>query len=290
MPDPREVTKGIGDMVTQGLGLLGQGVNSIAQILHAGDSAVRQVDGALHGSPSPVPVPPTQAASEEQVAQQVASLIREGGQEASSSGNPQGPGVVSRFQEALRTLFQLPLSGSLENLADMLPSPMDMLRSGLRDLRGSMALVRLANGMGTLADVQEVANYAEVVANRVQALQAPVVAPAAPPAPPRRPPAAPAAAPTEPARRAPRKRTPRGTSQRSSRRKKPDEADAAFAQAVAEELGDDQVKGWAQEYSDGKMTEAQWIKKHTEHAAATRDSLDDVYQRAAVRVRVGSHA
>jgi len=280
MPDPKEVTKGLGDMVTQGLGLFGQGVNSIAEILRSGDSAFRQVDGALQGNPSPALLaPPQAAASEEQVAQQVTTLIREGGREASSTGDPQGPAVVNRFQDVLKRLFQLPLTGSFESLADMLPAPADMLRSGLRDLRGSMALVRLANGMGTLGDVQEVANYAEVVTGRIQSLQMPVTAPAAPPAPP----AAAASPPASP------RRSPSGTSQkrRTSRRKKPDEAEAAFAKAVAEEMGDDQVKGWAQEYSDGKMTEAQWMKKHTEQAAATRDSdsLDDVYQRAAARLQ-----
>ncbi len=297
MRNPQEVTPGLGDLIKKGLDIFGRGVESVSAVLRSGDTAFKQVDGALQGNPNPAaPAAPQVAASEEQLANQVTALIREGGRETGATGNPQSSGPVSRFQEALRSLFQLPLTGAWQGLGDMLPAPADMLSSGLRDLRGSMALVRLANGTGTLGDVQEVANYADVVVNRVQSLHMPVAAPPPPPVaatPPPAPPASAAPAASPSAARTRRKRSPKAskteTSQPArtsrSRRKKPDPGEAAFAMAVAEELGDAQVKTWAQEYSDGKMTEAQWMQRHTEHAAATMDSLDEVYGKAAARVQ-----
>ena len=272
MPDPEDVTRGLGDMVRQGLGMFGQGVNTIAQVLKSGDAAVKEVDGALTGGhPRPAPPAIDSPASDEEIAQQVVSLIQRGREEAARAGDPRRPGVVGRFQDLMRLLFQVPLSrdGGLTNI---MPSPAEAVRTGLRDLRGSMALVRLANGTGSLADVEEVARFAEDLVGRVQqGLQA-VQAPEPPPD------QTPSGANPAP-QKASRKRTPR------RRKAAPDSAAVAFAQAVAEEMGDAQVTGWAEEFTAGKITEPTWVSRLTDHAARTQESLDDVLRRAQGRMQ-----
>jgi hypothetical protein len=57
-----------------------------------------------------------------------------------------------------------------------------------------------------------------------------------------------------------------------------------LALAVAEEYGDDKVKGWAQEFAGGKISEQQWISRFTTHAAAERGNIDDVLARAEQRM------
>ncbi|GAI38929.1 unnamed protein product, partial [marine sediment metagenome] len=55
--------------------------------------------------------------------------------------------------------------------------------------------------------------------------------------------------------------------------------DIAFAKAVAEEMGDTKVKGWADDFAQGKISEKQWISRLTNHAAAGRETLDDIFAR-----------
>jgi len=276
MPDPEEVTKGLTGVITKGLGILGQGVGVVSQVLRSADASVQQVDGALTGVN---PAPPAaalggQAASEEQVAQQVASLVREAGGEATATGNPQAPGAVGKFQEALSRLFRLQIP-TTESLADLVPTPMEMLRGGLKDLRGNMALVRLANGMGTLGDVQEVANYAEVVTGRIQGLHTLAPIGAAPPVEAAAPPVeAPPPGPT------PRKR--RGKPQRKKKRSK----GVVFAEAVAAEVDNPQVTAWQEEYAFGDIDEQEWVSRLATWAEAQGyDSLDPIFDKAAARAK-----
>ena len=150
-----DMPRNMGDAVRDGLGLVGQGVNSVARVLQSADGAVRQVDSALTGRRGPAP------ASEGDVTDRVFALVRQGRQEASET-HPQAPGVVATFREALQNMNLVSAD------SDVLPSPGDAVRTGLRDLRGSLALVRLVGGRGSLADVEEVANFADNVIERMQ--------------------------------------------------------------------------------------------------------------------------
>jgi pyruvate/2-oxoglutarate dehydrogenase complex dihydrolipoamide acyltransferase (E2) component len=282
MADPEEVTKGLGDFIRQGLGLFRQGVGTVAQVLRSGDAAVREVDGALTGqSASSVRTPLLPPGSEQQVAEQVASLVRQGKQEATRTGDPRTPGVVARFQEVLRLLFEVPLAGEPGGLSDLMPSPMDMLRMGLRDLRGSMALVRLANGAGTLTDVEEVASFAEDLAGRLQqgaqALSSPPM-----PEPAQQAPAARASVQAKPARGrgARRKQVPSG----AERKQRGNPSAAAFARAMAEEMGNPEVKRWAGDLARGRITEDQFIDRWGRKAAeGNHGNPEDLLARAKER-------
>jgi pyruvate/2-oxoglutarate dehydrogenase complex dihydrolipoamide acyltransferase (E2) component len=275
MADPEEVTKGLGEFIRQGLGIFGQGVGAVAQVLRSGDAAVREVDGALTGQRvSTTGGPP--AGSEQAVAEQVASLVRQGKQEATRTGNPRTPGVVGRFQEALRLLFQVPLAEESGSLSDLMPSPMDMLKMGLRDLRGSMALIRLANGTGSLADVEEVASFAEELAGRVQAgIQAVQgVAPEPPPAPPS------SQAQASPPSGA---RPPRRSARRGKGKEPVNPSASAFARAMAEEMGDARVKRWAGELGRGRITEDQFIERWGKKVAEGNQDAEGLLARARQR-------
>ena len=139
------------------------------------------------------------------------------------------------------------------------------------DLRGSGSLLRLAQGQGTLADLEKLTGWADELNVRVQQIKA-APSPSELVAPPE-----PRPKPTGETRvRKPKKDT--------TPKAKPQPADVRFALAVAEEYGDSKVKGWAQEFADGKISEAQWQSRLTSHAAATRGSLDDVFERALQRV------
>ncbi len=280
------MAKGFGDFVRAGLGVFGEGINTVAQVLQGGDSALRQIDGALQGRPANPPATATaqqRATSEGEVVERVVSLVRQGNQEATQASDAQAPGVVSSFQEAVSTLFQFQLPPSS---GDILPSPMDMVRIGLRDLRGSMALVRVANGTGSLNDVAEVANFAEDLVGRVQhvaqgatqtaTVEVPQGNPEPPPAPKKRR-SAKAKSPE-----APSDGTPKAPRQR---KKKPSKKEADFAALVAAELGNADVIQAADEYRKGNLTEPEWIA----NLSATAEemgltSLDDILAQAEAKV------
>lgn len=257
MPDDQEeVSKGISDTLRQALGLFGQGVSAVAQVLRSGDAAVREVDSALTGGTPRPPQEPSHG-TEEQVARQVAVLLRQGKDEAARSGDPTAPGVMARFREAMRLLFRLPLPAAEAGMSDLMPSPVEAVRTGLRDLRGSMALVRLANGTGSLADVEEVARFAEDLAGRLQqgaqvlsrpSIEQPAARSAA---------AAQAPSPAKQARG-------RGT---RGKRQPGNPSAATFAKAMAEEMGDPEVKRWAGELARGRISEDQFIDRWGRKAA-----------------------
>ena len=255
MTEPKDAAKGLGDLVTQGLGILQQGVNTLAGALRTGDSSISQLDAALTGrrpAPGPVQVP----ASVEEVAERVVSLVRQGQGEAQRSGDPTAPGVVAPFREATRLLAQTSLPVDTSSLTGLVPSPGGLIRGGLRALRGSMTLSRLASGTGSLEDMEEIVSLAEDLVGQaqkgIQAVQG--VAPALAPAP------APASAPAPaPAPSAPPAR------RRASRARKtaepPNPSVVAFSRAMAEEMGDSTVERWAGDVAAGKMTEEKFFDR-----------------------------
>ena len=181
MQGPQEFSSGFQDAVRKGLHIVGDGVNGIAQVLSSTDSAVRTLDTSLTGRR-----PAANAKDEEEVAQQVVSLVRRGREQAAAGEDPTSPGLVGSFREALSHMNLVPAPSGL---AGLLPdSPRDLVRTGLRDLRGSAALVRLVSGRGDLGDVEEIASFAEDLMNRVEQVGSAVTG-SANPGPPATPPA-----------------------------------------------------------------------------------------------------
>jgi len=157
----------------------------------------------------------------------------------------------------------------------------------LRDLRGSQYLLRLAQGSGTLDDLDSLTKWADEISDRVGKTQQVIAQP--------KPSVTPVEAASEPREAVlvpvPVEK-PKSTAKKkrdTTPKNKANPEDIAFAHAVAEEMGDNKVKGWAQEFADGKLSEKQWISRLTNHAAAARETLDDVFARATERMAKEGH-
>ena len=278
MPEPEEMTKGVGDLIQKGLGIFSQGINGVATVLQSADSAVKSLDTSLTGQNKSNP-PPSQNAPAGVVANQVVTLVRQGRDAASQTNNPQAPGAVREFQQAMGLLFQTDIPGET-GLADMMPSPTEVVRMGLRDLKASAALARLAQGAGTMEDVTQVAQFAENLVGRVQ--QTLVRDPGAqqsdssP-----KPPQTKADAPPK----TPRKRRARKKKETAVTQPPPPEGAIALAQAVAEVMDDDAVNGWFKEFEQGQIPEEEWVGRIGNYALKRGlESLDPIMERANARL------
>ena len=271
---PEEI---LANMVRTGLETFKSAVEGITSILRTGDGAIRDLDGALTGSP------PSVAATPEEAFLEVVALMQGAVEEAREHGSATTPAVTQRAREILsRVTRQEP---AWRPGPSIIKTANDVFRSALRDLRASQQLFKLAQGQGSVDDLDNLSKWADEVSGRLDKLRV-VIAQPKPTAPQPAATTASAEAPEAPPqpvtqpqpKRAKRKTTPK---------KKGNPEGIAFAQAVAEELGDNKVKGWAQEFADGKISERQWINRLTTHASATRDTLDDVFDRATARMAGG---
>lgn len=272
LPKPPDV----GSVVRQGLGVVGQGIGSVAEVLRSADSALQQVDAALTGGRAPV----TPMVSEEHLARRVATVLQQAEQAATTAGL-EAPTTTSRFAEALR-LVRTPLPPT-PAVADMMPAPHEMVRMALRDLRGSMSLMRLASGAGTADDLEEVGRFATELSDRMGVVQGAVGqkpptgqqdAPEAQPAQPRQ------EAPPAPARKA-RRRSPRAAAPPAAPAGAPSTG-VLLAQAIGEEMGDARVKKWAGQVAQGMLTEKQFLSR-LERLKSNVDP-DQLFKRARDRV------
>ena len=268
---PAEQVAGV---VSRGLETLQSLLGGVTDVIRAGDSTVKELDGALTGRPSAGPSTPEQSFLE------VVALMQGAVEEARETGSATSASVVQRAREVLgRATRDEP---SWRPGPSLVRTANDVFRTALRDLRASQNLLKLAQGNGSLNDLEQLSGWAEEVTDRLRSVQAMVKEPkpgiaaaeATPVAEVNPAPAAPAPA---PAAKTPRKRN-------TTPKAKGSPEEIAFAQAVAEELGDTKVKGWAQEFADGKISEKQWVSRLTGSAAAKRDSLDDVFDRAQARM------
>ena len=271
---PEEV---LANVVRTGLETFKSAIEGVTSIIRTGDGALRDLDGALTGAP------PSVAATPEEAFLEVVALMQGALQEAKEHGAATTPAVTQRAREILsRVTRQEP---AWRPGPSIIKTANDVFRSALRDLRASQELFKLAQGTGSLDDLENLSKWAGDVSGRLDKLQIVIAQPkpsAVQPAPTAASPEAPEAPPlpaTPPQpKKAKRKTTPK---------KKGNPEAIAFAQAVAEELGNNKVKGWAQEFADGKISESQWINRLTTHASATRDNLDDVFNRAAAHMAGG---
>ncbi|MBA7646965.1 hypothetical protein ES703_54733 [subsurface metagenome] len=206
-------------------------------------------------------------------------------EEARSKGTATAPAVIQRSREILGKVTKA--EPAWRPGPAMIRTINDVIRMALRDLRGSEYLLRLAQGTGTLQDLESLTAWADELTSRADKTQRVVAQPK-----PSLRPSEPISEPQEPVlvpvplsstKTKPKKK------RDTTPKKKANPADIAFAQAVAEEMGDNKVKGWAQDFADGKISEKQWISRLTNHAAAGRETLDDIFARATERMTKGAH-
>ena len=287
MPEPQDMAEGVGNLFQTGLGIFNRGINGIADVLQSADSAVKALDTSLTGQKMGNPsgggnVP------EGLVANQVVTLVRQGRDAASQTGNAQSPGAVRGFQQAMAVLFQHDMP-AVNELANMMPSPTEVVQMGLRDLRGSTSLARLAQGGGTMEDVAQVAQFTEELVGRVQQT---MVRPQ-PEAPARKRlqrrtsnhAANPSNGTANPDNKAPKQRRSRKKKETTLAQQSPPEGDIALAQAVAEVMDDDTVNGWFKEFEQGTIPEEEWVGRIGAYAHKRgMDGLDGVLEQANARL------
>ena len=266
--------KVLADVIRTGIETFRSTVDGITSIIRQGDSTLRDLDSALTGNPAPDTSNPEQSFLE------VVALVQAAFEEARQKGTANNPAVVQRSREILGRVSKA--EPSWRPGPAMIRNVNDVIRMALRDLRGSENLIRLAQGNGTLQDLESLTQWADNVSDRVSKTQQVIVQPK-----PSITPQEPVSVAQEPilvpvpvsnTKAKPKKK------RNTTPKKKANPQDIAFAHAVAEEMGDTKVKDWADQFANGKISEKQWISRLTNHAAATRDNLDDVFARATERM------
>jgi hypothetical protein len=260
---PEEV---FADVVERSIETFKNAIEGVSQLIRNGESTIRELDDALTGGR------PRFGETPQETFAAVLDMLHGTLEDAREKQSTEAASVVQKAREILNRINQVEPAWR--------PGPMgmttasDVFRAALRDLRASNSLIRLAQGAGTLDDLKSLSVWADDLKGRLdnvtkkaeEVLSAPATAaqesPAAPPA----------------------KAKPKRTKKNTKPKGKPDPDAVKFALAVAEEYGDNRVKTWAQEFADGKISEAQWQSRLTNHAAAVRDNLDDVLDRAVERV------
>jgi len=273
--------KALSDVVRTGMETLKSVVDGVTSVIRQGDSTIRDLDSALTGGPSPDFLSPEQSFLE------VVALMQAAMDEAKQKGSANSPAIMQRAREILGKVTKA--EPAWRPAPAMLRTVNDVIRVALRDLRGSQNLFRLAQGNGSLDDLDSLTKWADDISDRVnktqqvinktqQVIAQPKPAAAAP-----EPVSEPQAAVLTPVPVVVKETKPK-KKKNTTPKKKANPEDIAFAKAVAEEMGDTKVKDWAQQFADGKLSEKQWINRLTNHAAAARESLDDVFARAADRI------
>lgn len=262
-------------IVTQnGLQILQRSITTVTTLIKSGDDGLRSLDHALTGNR------PKYGESPGEAFMGVLDMLQGTLEEAREKKSATDPTVVQNSRVMLKRIN--------EAEPNWKPAPMglrtasDVYRAALRDLRGSTSLIRLAAGQGSINDLEGLSKWAEDLNGRLDqvkgsngsqlAEEGPQLAPGAP------------LQLEQSTSEAPAKKRPTRAKRNTAPKTPPADADIAFARAVAEDMNDEKVTKWFGEFEKGKISEAQWISRLTSHAAATKDSLDDVFQRATEKV------
>ena len=271
--------KVLADVVRTGIETFKSVIEGVTSVIRAGDGTIRDLDSALTGAPAPELNNPEQSFLE------VVAMMQAAMEEARSKGTANNPGVVQRSREILGRVTRA--EPAWRPGPAMVRTINDVIRMSLRDLRGSEYLLRLAQGTGTLEDLDYLTKWADDLSDRVGktreviAQPKPYITPVAPATEPQE--AVLVPVPVSNPKAKPKKK------RDTTPKKKANPEDIAFANAIAEEMGDNKVKGWAQDFADGKISEKQWISRLTNHAAAGRETLDDIFSRATERMAKEGH-
>lgn len=269
------------DIVRTGIETFKTTVEGITGVIRAGDSTIKDLDSALTGTPPP------QGNVSEQAFVEVMALMQGAMQEAREHGSASAGSVVQRAREILGRVSKA--EPAWRPGPSVIRTANDMIRVALRDLRASDSLLKLAQGHGSLDDLESLTKWADEFSQRLDTTQRVIAQPK--PGVQEPTPVAAAANPgpepqTETPEPAPVAAKPKKTRKKrdTTPKNKGNPQDIAFAKAVAEEMGDNKVKEWANDFANGKISEKQWISRLTSHASSSRDSLEDVFARATERM------
>lgn len=271
--------KVLANIVRTGIETFKSVVEGVTSVIRQGDYTLRDLDSALTGGPAP------ESANPEQSFLEVVALMQAAMEEAKQKGSANNPAVVQRARDILGKVTRA--EPAWRPAPAMLRTVNDIIRMALRDLRSSQAMLRLAQGAGTLDDLDSLTRWADDVSSRVGKTQQVVAQPK-----PSTTASEPATASQEPVLVPVVVEKPKAKAKKkkdTTPKQQANPEDVAFAKAVAEEMGDIKVKEWATQLAEGKISEKQWISRLTNHAAGTRETLDDVFARATERMAKEGH-
>ncbi|KKN22108.1 hypothetical protein LCGC14_0918560 [marine sediment metagenome] len=246
-------------------------IQTVSQVITTGDGALKELDTALRGGGG------APSESSEQAFSGVLSQVQELLADARDKGNVADDSVTQKARNVLSSINRVEPAWR--------PGPMsmstttDFFRMTMRDLRGSTALISLATGRGNIDDVMYLGKWAEDINDRIKPPEKEKTKPVRVKKTEPKALASVELAPVE----APKRLAP--VTKPKAKKKKAKQDPVKFARAVAEEMNDDQVKTWAQEFADGQITEQKFVEKLTKYAAQQegRFNMDDIYDRAAKR-------
>ncbi len=250
------------DLVRRGLSVFQNTLHGVTQAITTGDGALRELDQALIGTRVVAPGEDTQKSMME-----VLNLLQESLAAARDQESVQAPQVVQKAREVLARINQAEPSWRPGPVS--ITNANDMFRMAMRDLRGTDALMKVATGRGELEDVEILTKWATKLTNAMQPVEKAKETPG---------PTRVSVARTRKPHQEPEIVEP-AKKKAKIKKKSPEK----FALAIAEEIGDGQVQIWAREFSEGKLTEQQWLEKFTNYAAEKYSEADveAIYDRAA---------
>lgn len=235
------------EVIERGLTVFKGVIQGVTDVLRAGDGAIRELDGAMRGTATPL------AAAEppEETFLNVVTLIRGAMDEARERGTATAAGVVQKAREALNRVTAT--EPSWRPAPSIIRTAADMFRTALRDLRGSESLVKLATGRGGLGDLENLINWAEDAGSRIE--QAQKVVPTV---------AAPVVATQTPAEN-PKKKAKKSTKSKKAKAKTEAEVQNIVFQAIANASGNQELKEAAEKVSQGKIPPDEFADSVTRH-------------------------
>lgn len=153
--------------IQRGLEIFGNGVDSVSKVTRSLDGSVKAVDDALRGSTPPPH--PSQAFTN--IITHLISM-----RDMARGGFANSPSVAQKAREILSMVNQIepPWKSQPANIR----TRSDMTRTAIRDLRGSQALQRLAQGYGTSDEINALIGWSNDVDGRIKGY--PEVVPPAP--------------------------------------------------------------------------------------------------------------
>jgi len=151
--------KVLADVVRTGIETFKSVIEGVTSVIRAGDGTIRDLDSALTGAPAPELNNPEQSFLE------VVSLMQAAMEEARAKGTANNPGVVQRSKEILGKVTRA--EPAWRPGPALIRTANDVIRISLRDLRASQYLLRLAQGTGTLDDLDNLTKWADDISERI---------------------------------------------------------------------------------------------------------------------------
>lgn len=141
----------------KGLEMFGNGVDVVSKVTRSVDGSIKAVDDALRGSTPP----PQPGQAFTNIVTHLTSM-----RDMARGGFANTPAVAQKAREILGMVNQVepPWKSKPSNVR----TRNDMVRIAIRDLRGSQALLRLAQGQGTSEDINSLILWTTDVSGRFQ--------------------------------------------------------------------------------------------------------------------------